>query len=919
MAKSDFPKSGSPAPRVAMMVANDVTIDGRVKKTAAAVDALGLPLLLLGRAPGKRQEIALGSIPLVLVEDRGVLTSSTQKGLSGSRRTSIKRDVLALGTRRRPTLDEYAFARSRRKLQLRLLSESYDRRIAEEDGRVERTFRLEARTRQIVNRVRQRYLQRSLRQIDRSYARDSPRTNGRTSDLSLRVRNAQFQDWELAFGPELDKFSPDIVHVHDVHLLGVAVRYKLRRSRKGKNVHVIYDAHEYIRGQIHIYGESHRAMIEHENRYISFADRVITVSERLASWLIADHHLDPSTVFVTLNTPSMVALGADHAVPVSLRETVGLLDETPLVVYSGGQSDARGIPELVDAVQELEDVHLALVAHPTNRYATAQRRRAIESGFGGRVHVVPFVEPERVSEYLASADLAVHPIRRYFEGTDGVRTKILNHEGALTNKLFEYLHAGLPIVTSDCAASADFVRHNDIGVVFRSPDSSSLRDAISRAIAHRDTLGKNITEELKRSYSWEAQCDQIYECYRSLGLLNFDSASSTEAFSRALRAGLESQISTNRGQSAPAGTAADLAKSLVIGPINTADQGTQWAAAVRRYTSHLAQSLMMNPSTDYGFPADLTISRSAYASLNWQVEQARSLPYLYSHVLVESGLSMLGSLNGGKFFGDLDYFKAQGIELGLVFHGSDIRDPRHHAEREAHSPFREELDGLTNVLIEKVTMMKQLVERFDGPVFCSTPDLLREVAGSFWLPAVVDVDRLAVPNFEWNTRRPRVLYAPSRSALKGTDSVEESLIRLDEAGLIAYTRIHRASHSDYLLAMKSADIILDQFRIGAYGVTAVEALAAGKVVIGHVADEIRKLFNVEIPIVEANIDDLASVLAEVVRSIEDHSARSAERVAYSAEFHDGRLASQQLDLWLRGQVPDVMPTGIHEGGGSDDL
>lgn len=75
--------------------------------------------------------------------------------------------------------------------------------------------------------------------------------------------------------------------------------------------------------------------------------------------------------------------------------------------------------------------------------------------------------------------------------------------------------------------------------------------------------------------------------------------------------------------------------------------------------------------------------------------------------------------------------------------------------------------------------------------------------------------------------------------MKGTEAIESVLKRLVEAGRIRYRPLRSVPHGDMPSVLAEADIVLDQFAVGSYGVAAVEALATGRVVVGHVRPEVR--------------------------------------------------------------------------------
>ena len=127
----------------------------------------------------------------------------------------------------------------------------------------------------------------------------------------------------------------DVVPAHDMPVSGVATRAAGRAKLRGKDLKVIYDAHEYVPG-IARYGARTRKYIaawaNHEREYIGAADRVITVSSAIADRLENEHKLPrkPEVILNTPDIPESVEIERD------IRAKVRLPADVPLLVYSGG-------------------------------------------------------------------------------------------------------------------------------------------------------------------------------------------------------------------------------------------------------------------------------------------------------------------------------------------------------------------------------------------------------------------------------------------------------------------------------------------------------------------------------------------------------------------------------------------------------
>jgi glycosyltransferase involved in cell wall biosynthesis len=184
---------------------------------------------------------------------------------------------------------------------------------------------------------------------------------------------------------------------------------------------------------------------------------------------------------------------------------------------------------------------------------------------------------------------------------------------------------------------------------------------------------------------------------------------------------------------------------------------------------------------------------------------------------------------------------------------------------------------------------------FEGPKFVTTNDLVDYLPDATWLPVVVDT-------VEWSNAEqpmahaglPVVFHTPSRRSLKGSDVVDQIARDLEEEGRIRYVGRSALSRDEMRAEMLAADIVIDQLKLGDYGITAVEAMSGGRVVIGHVADRVRERIDGDVPIVEASAENLRDVLLDLIGR-PDRAAELADAGrAYVARWHDGSHSAQVL-------------------------
>ena len=190
------------------------------------------------------------------------------------------------------------------------------------------------------------------------------------------------------------------------------------------------------------------------------------------------------------------------------------------------------------------------------------------------------------------------------------------------------------------------------------------------------------------------------------------------------------------------------------------------------------------------------------------------------------------------------------------------------------------------------------------PIFVSTPDLLIEVPEAAWCPVVVETERWRESSRELlNYSVPVVVHLPSMGSVKGTHLIEPMLHRLHAEGVIEYRGLTGIPSAEMPAIIGDADIVLDQFRIGSYGVAAVEAMAASRVVIGHVLPDVRELIahltGHELPVVEADPDTLEAVLLGLIADPDSMRQAAASGRKFADVIHSGSWSAQVLsEQWI---------------------
>jgi len=493
---------------VVMLVANDVATDTRVKKEALALARSGVRVTVVGAASkGKPDSSWMGPVEIVRVPVEFAIRDEMAAAAKLPLSTGPLFDTGAVAKAgvRSAARESQVRARSGLAMQQRsagalgtlLFKAGVTQRVLER--RVMRCQGIAASIRGALSeRVEQRLETRAAEKLARVKA----------GPAHWRTEHPEILDYEVAFGPVVDALKPDVLHAHDMHVVAIASHARARARAAGRDVRWIYDAHEYVPGLSEYGGRTARVIegwADLEREFIRDADRVITVSPAIADALHERYQLASHPTLV-LNVPTLAPSGGEP-VP-TLREVCGLGSEVPLLCYSGGMTRARGVHTAIEAMDLLTEAHLGLVCVPHNDtwYVRKLRQQVAELGLGDRVHFVNPVDPGQVVEYLKGVNVGLIPLLSF-----------PSHEMSLPNKLFEYLHAGVPIVSSELESLGAFVHETGVGLTFPAEDSIALAAAASLILADQERYSAAAGDRaLLERYSWSRQAGRLRALYDGL-------------------------------------------------------------------------------------------------------------------------------------------------------------------------------------------------------------------------------------------------------------------------------------------------------------------------------------------------------------------------------------------------------------------
>jgi glycosyltransferase involved in cell wall biosynthesis len=192
-----------------------------------------------------------------------------------------------------------------------------------------------------------------------------------------------------------------------------------------------------------------------------------------------------------------------------IREYCGLPDDVRIVLYQGGLSYERSLDLLVQAAHYLKPGIVVVMMGDGPSLPSLVEQVARER-LEERVKFIPKRPYEELLSWTASADLGYNGI----SPDSSISTRY-----ALPNKLFEFIMAGLPVLTPQLDACAAIVTQYDVGRVIPSLTPRDIAAAINTILDDPEELARlrsNALSAARRELRWDVESSQIVGLYRRL-------------------------------------------------------------------------------------------------------------------------------------------------------------------------------------------------------------------------------------------------------------------------------------------------------------------------------------------------------------------------------------------------------------------
>lgn len=146
------------------------------------------------------------------------------------------------------------------------------------------------------------------------------------------------------------------------------------------------------------------------------------------------------------------------------------------VLYQGALNMGRGLEKLIEAMCYVESATLQIIGD--GDISDKLKERVAKKNLHRKVIFVGKVPFEQLQEYTRKATIGVS-----LEEDMG-----LNYRFALPNKLFDYIHAGTPVLVSALPEMKKIVEQYQVGIVLKNHTETEIASALNRMLSNKKEL-----------------------------------------------------------------------------------------------------------------------------------------------------------------------------------------------------------------------------------------------------------------------------------------------------------------------------------------------------------------------------------------------------------------------------------------------
>ncbi len=266
-----------------------------------------------------------------------------------------------------------------------------------------------------------------------------------------------------------------------------------------RKIPLVYDAHEYFTGVPELQDHPLKQKIwkKLEQWLFPKLKTIFTVNDSIAGLYEKEYGIRP---VVVRNVPPKF----ENPNPKS-RKALGLPENKFIIIMQGaGINVHRGAEEITEAMQYLDQVVLLIIGN--GDVLPVLKKKVAQLSLSEKVIFISRRPYPEMMQYTAAADL----------GLTLDKDTNINYRYSLPNKIFDYLHAGIPVLASRLPEIEKIIETYRVGDFIPDHNPENMAKKIKDIMAHPNRLQqwKENTAVAAAELNWETESEKLKKVYR---------------------------------------------------------------------------------------------------------------------------------------------------------------------------------------------------------------------------------------------------------------------------------------------------------------------------------------------------------------------------------------------------------------------
>ena len=288
----------------------------------------------------------------------------------------------------------------------------------------------------------------------------------------------------------------DIYHANDLDTLLANYLAAIIRRKP-----IVYDSHEYFTGVPEIQNKKLVKKVWQTIEQFIFPKlkHIITVNQSIAQLYKEEYNKD---LRILRNVPNKV-----ETIKLKSKSELNIAEDKDIIITQGaGININRGIEELVEAMQYLNNVCLIIIGD--GDVIPQLKKRVLELKLENSIIFMGRMPYHEMMQYTQHAKLGI---------TIDKDTNT-NYKYSLPNKLFDFIHAGIPILASKIIEVEKIIKKYQIGLFINNHEPTHIANQIKYALDNKELMSewKSNTHHASRELNWEIEENTLKDLYKKI-------------------------------------------------------------------------------------------------------------------------------------------------------------------------------------------------------------------------------------------------------------------------------------------------------------------------------------------------------------------------------------------------------------------